>query len=177
MVNKYDEMLRGGHHNSLGRTVEVVEDVLSDPERLQDLVDCYNSDDPVVRLRVSSAVKRVAQAQKEMLFPFLQHFLDEVSKIDQPSTKWTFAQLMLMYTPDLSPQQLDLAKEIVLMNCKEERDWIVLAQSMITIGEWAKSDPAYRDRALPVIEHHRTDRRKSVSKKANLIYESLTKGN
>jgi hypothetical protein len=33
----FEEMLTGGHPNSLGRTIEVVDIVLSNPARLSDL--------------------------------------------------------------------------------------------------------------------------------------------
>ena len=59
MEETFEGMLTGGHHNSLGRTVEVAEQVLAQPNCLEALFSCYNSDDDVVRLRTSSAIKRV----------------------------------------------------------------------------------------------------------------------
>ena len=53
----FEEMLTGGHPNSLGRTVEVVALVLADRDRLGELYACYQSDDAVVRLRTSNALK------------------------------------------------------------------------------------------------------------------------
>ena len=43
-------MLTGGHPNSLGRTIEVVETVLADEARMEELFGCYGSVDEVVRL-------------------------------------------------------------------------------------------------------------------------------
>ena len=57
----FESMLTGGHPNSLGRTEEVVDLVLAEQERLSDLYSCYFSADEIVRLRVSSAMKRVTQ--------------------------------------------------------------------------------------------------------------------
>lgn len=59
MEERFEAMLSGGHPNSLGRTVEVVAKVLERPERFEELFRCYQSDDAVVRLRTSSAMKRV----------------------------------------------------------------------------------------------------------------------
>lgn len=53
MTDDFEEMLTGGHPNSLGRTVEVVDAVLADRARLARLYACYFSDDEVVRLRTS----------------------------------------------------------------------------------------------------------------------------
>jgi|GEM_PF-4906833 len=37
----FETMLTGGHHNSLGRTEEVVDLVLADETRLEELYNCY----------------------------------------------------------------------------------------------------------------------------------------
>ena len=54
----FEARLSGGHPNSLGDTVKVVEEVLKQPKRFKELFDCYLSDDEVVRLRTSNAMKR-----------------------------------------------------------------------------------------------------------------------
>jgi hypothetical protein len=38
----FEEMLTGGHPNSLGRTIEVVDIVLANSTRLSDLYNCYS---------------------------------------------------------------------------------------------------------------------------------------
>lgn len=60
MAEDFEAVLTGGHPNSLGRTVEVVDVVLADRAKLAQLYACYFSEDEVVRLRFSSAMKRVA---------------------------------------------------------------------------------------------------------------------
>ena len=63
IMESFEQMLTGGHPNSLGRTIEVVEIVLADRERLEELYRCYFSNDEVVRLRTSNGMKRVAKAE------------------------------------------------------------------------------------------------------------------
>jgi hypothetical protein len=53
---KYEKQLTGGHPNSLGNTVEVVSDVLTDRKKLKDLIECWQSEDELVRLRVQNGV-------------------------------------------------------------------------------------------------------------------------
>jgi hypothetical protein len=71
MTNQsFEEMLTGGHPNSLGRTIEVVELILEDSVRLSDLYNCYFSADEVVRLRTSNAIKRISREKAEWLVPY-----------------------------------------------------------------------------------------------------------
>lgn len=58
MSESFEEMLKGGHSNSLGRTIEVVDLVLTNPEKLSDLYNCYFSEDEVVRLRILGCLKQ-----------------------------------------------------------------------------------------------------------------------
>ncbi len=80
-------MLAGGHPNSLGRTVEVVELVLAAQPRLRELFDCYTSADDVVRLRTSNAVKRVSAEQPSWLLPSLET-LAEWARTDSKLASW-----------------------------------------------------------------------------------------
>ena len=58
-MRNFEERLTGGHPNSLGNTIEVVEEVLQHHEAFDELFNCYFSTDEVVRLRVSNAMRRV----------------------------------------------------------------------------------------------------------------------
>ncbi|MEO0731859.1 MAG: hypothetical protein AAFZ52_03420 [Bacteroidota bacterium] len=170
----YAQRLSGGHPNSLGNTVEIVDEVLADQDRLEELFNCYWSDDEVVRLRVSNALKRIAKAEPTWLVPYLDRLLDDVSLIDQASTKWTLSQLFLTYTKDLSPEQRTKAVAIMQRNLEASNDWIVLSQTMNTLGRWAKKDPRLREWLRPRLEARLSDERKSVRGRADKILASLT---
>jgi len=85
-VADFEDVLSGGHPNSLGRTLEVVDAVLADRSRLEDLYRCYFSTDEVVRLRVSSAMKRVTIERPDWTMDFIEGLQSEVAAIDQAST-------------------------------------------------------------------------------------------
>ena len=100
-------MLTGGHPNSLGRTIEVVEIVFNDQLQLVDLHSCYFSDDEAVHLRVSNAMQRVWREKPEWLIPFIDVFLYEIPKINQASTQWTLADLFRMLWASTNQLQQD----------------------------------------------------------------------
>lgn len=159
-------MLTGGHPNSLGRTVEVVDAVLADRTRLQDLYQCYFSDDEVVRLRVSSAMKRVTAAHPDWTMDFMDGLQSEVAAIDQPSTQWTLALLFDMTQGLQSEAQRTRSVAIMKRNLVENNDWIVLNNTMQVLYEWSENDPALGAWVEPQLERLVGERRRSVAKRA-----------
>jgi hypothetical protein len=92
-MNDFEQQLTGGHPNSLGNTIQVVEQVMNDKKKLNDLFACYESKDEVVRLRVSNAIKRICKEKPQWVAAYLDILINDVSKIDQASTKWTLSTL------------------------------------------------------------------------------------
>jgi hypothetical protein len=165
----FETMLKGGHPNSLGRTLEVVEAVLNDPNRLPDLLACYNSSDEVVRLRTSNALKRVTIEHPEWVAPFLDHLLLEVSTINQASTQWTLAILFGKLVKFMNATQKAQAQAIMQQQVLAHMDWIVLNNAMETLGTWAKTDTDLKKWLEPQLERHSADPRKSVSGRAKKL--------
>lgn len=175
MNNKesFEQMLTGGHHNSLGRTVEVVEKVLKDRRRLAELYDCYFSKDEVVRLRTSNAFKRIAKTEPYWLTEYIDRFISEISKIDQASTQWTLAFLFLELHRQLLPGQIAKAKEIMKNNLINHKDWIVINTTMQTLAMWARSDEDLREWILPVLKRFTLDEHVSISSRAQKLIKIL----
>lgn len=166
-------MLAGGHPNSLGQTVEVVETVLVDPDRLPELMDCYKSDDEVVRLRTSSAIKRVFKARPEWFDDWADHLLDEVSNLDQPSAQWTQAQIFLEHGARMSASQFEKAKDILVHNLLNKDDWIVLNMTMKTMQAWSADHHDLVPRIEARIVELADDKRRSVANTARKMLKQL----
>jgi hypothetical protein len=166
-------MLTGGHPNSLGRTVEVVDLILTDPALLEGLYECYFSSDEIVRLRTSNAFKRIWREHPDWLVPYLDRFLAEISQINQASTRWTLAQMFLELEAHLSPQQKARAVAVLKKNLDESDDWIVLNETLKALGKWAKEDNPLRSWLRPYLLRFGGDSRKSVAKNANTLYKAL----
>lgn len=171
----FEEMLTGGHLNSLGRTIEVVDIVLADSDRIDELYQCYFSDDEVVRLRTSNAMKRVCQQHPDWLIPYLNRFLTEISNINQPSAQWTLAQLFQQLAGFMTESQFQEAVKVLKHNLQQYDDWIVLNHTMQTLADWAKEDDLLRVWLQPHIERLSTDNRKSVANRARKLNKELKK--
>jgi len=111
-----ETMLTGGHPNSLGRTIEVVDKVLADQSLLAELFACYRSEDPVVRLRVSNAMKRIEAERHDWLIPLIDPLIDDVGRLDQDSARWTLAQLFQRLSDDMSEDQKARAKALLKLS-------------------------------------------------------------
>ena len=170
----FENRLKGGHPNSLGNTVEIVEEILQNHQLFDEFFNCYFSDDEVVRLRVSNGMKRICKAEKSLLLPYIDRFLEEISQINQASTQWTLAQLFLLLDKDLTENQKSKATEILKENLANHSDWIVLNQTIETLGEWSKEDKELRAWTLPHLKRLSQDERKSVSKRASKTLDLLS---
>ncbi|MEM8792340.1 MAG: hypothetical protein AAGE80_12045 [Pseudomonadota bacterium] len=166
MSEIFEEMLTGGHPNSLGRTVEVVGLVLADPSRIEELFSCYRSRDPVVRLRTSNAMKRVEKENRAVLVPLVDRFIAEIGELDQASAQWTLAQLFLRLGAEMSDAQRGAATRIMKRNLARHDDWIVLKSTMETLSAWATRDDGLKDWVEPHLRRLSVDPRKTVSGRA-----------
>ncbi len=166
-------MLTGGHPNSLGRTLEVVDTVLGDRSRLDDLYRCYFSDDEVVRLRVSNAMKRVTIEHPEWTVDFIDGLQTDVADIDQASTQWTLALLFDLLADRMTPQQRTRAVEIMQNNLAHHDDWIVLNNSMKVLGKWARTDSKLTKWLVPHARRLASDGRKSVASNARKLLQHV----
>ena len=88
------ELLSGGDPRALGRVPVVIDIVLRGPARLGELFECLSSDDPIVRMRASDALEKVARRRPDLLEPFVEPLLGEVATIEQPSVQWHLAQIV-----------------------------------------------------------------------------------
>lgn len=167
--SSFETLLTGGHPNSLGNTVAVVETILHDPPRPEELYQCYFSDDEVVRLRTSNAFKRVCAEHPDWLVPYLDRFLTEVTAIDQASTQWTLAHLWGQLEPFMNESQRTQAQEHLKRNLTNHHDWIVLNNTMQTLSDWASEDTSLSAWLLPHLERLSDDARKSVAHRAKKL--------
>ena len=166
MAEPFTEMLKGGHHNSLGRTEEVVAIVVADRQRLEELFVSLAESDELVRMRAGDALEKVCRQRPGWFSPHVDRLITEVGAIDQPSIQWHVAQMLQRLRGDLSDEQARRAKELLQRNLTRSTDWIVLNVTMDVLAEWAADDAALADWLIAVVERLRADPRKSVAKRA-----------
>ena len=175
MRKTFEIMLSGGHANSLGRTLEVVDIVLNHTDTLDHLFECYSSSDATVRLRVSNAFKRIFRLNPNWFPGYVDKFQSLIPTLQQPSAEWTLAQLHTEFSDLLTEEQITSAINISKEQLKNSRDWIVIIQTMNFLEKMAKEDEVLRYWLLTKLDLISKDKRKAVSKKAAEILKSLNK--
>ena len=166
MSEAFAAMLTGGHHNSLGRTGEVVEAVLGDGSRLDELFDTLRSEDELVRLRAGDALEKVCRERPEWFAARVDQVLDDMGAIEQPSVQWHVAQILDHLHDGLSEQHERRAVSLLQRNLTQSRDWIVLNVTMDVLAAWARDDRDLTEWLAPELERLTGDERKSVAKRA-----------
>jgi hypothetical protein len=86
--------LQGTDRRSIGRSEEVVRDVLADPQQFRLVFDAMLGHDPVVRMRAADAVEKITRRHADLLRGLEDRVLTEVAVIDQQEVRWHVAQLL-----------------------------------------------------------------------------------
>lgn len=165
--SEFEVELSGGHPNSLGNTEAVVARVREDENLLDELISTYSSEDEVVRLRVSSAIKRVTLSHPHWVMSRLREIESWVDTLAQPSAQWSLSQDYLELSPLLSDQQRRGAIERMKGFLSSSNDWIVINHTLETLGQWARQDPSLRDWLMPRLHNYAREPRKSIAVRAH----------
>ncbi|MEO0543681.1 MAG: hypothetical protein AAFY99_07670 [Pseudomonadota bacterium] len=166
-------MLVEGKPNSLGRTIEVVDMVLCEPDRCEELFACWNADDEWVRMRAANGMKRVFKERPEWFDRYIDRMLTEIAGSSQPSARWTLSQLWLEHRKRLTSDQQKAATEYLIRTLSDHDDWIVLNMTMKTLQTYVRDDASIVPRIELRVRMLSEDRRKSVANGARKLLATM----
>lgn len=167
-----DILMVGGKSNSLGRANEVLQLVLEDKSRLQELYDCLFEEDAWVRMRAADALEKVCRKHPDWLVPYIDRLQTELGDSTQPSVQWHLAQIYRQVA--LSEKQKTFAIDwLRRLLSTSEVDWIVAANAMDTLVQFTHdgSVPVAETASLLAIQQqHKSN---AVIKRANTLLIAL----
>ena len=169
----FEQSLKAGHRNSLDNTLEVVDAVVNNTDKMEDLFLCYQSDDETVRLRTSNAFKRIFREKQELFNKWKQRFIMEAAEIDQPSAKWTTIQILDELFDQLDEKEKTQSIEICLRYLRNEEDWIVINQSLNFMRNYLERFDFIDPEMMKLLNYFVDDERKSISKNAEKLIKIL----
>jgi hypothetical protein len=141
--------LVGTNRRSIGKSNEVVVEVIADPSLFKIIFEGMNCNDPVLRMRCADAVEKITIHYPEYLVPYKQQLINEISKINQHEVRWHVAQLFsrLDLTNDERSAVLDILSDYL-----KDKSKIVKTFSMQALADIAEQDKGLRSSIIKKLE-------------------------
>ncbi len=135
------QKLAGTDRRSIGKSNEVVTEVLADPSLFGVVFDGMLDADSVLRMRCADAIEKITAEHPEYLRPYKKRLLQEIAKIDQQEVRWHVAQLFSRL--EWSPKERRAIVDI-LKNYLTDKSKIVRTFSMQALADIAEQDAELR---------------------------------
>jgi HEAT repeat protein len=134
---------------SIGRSNEVVAEVLARPGHFRHVFAGLSSDDLIVRMRAADAVEKITAQRPEFLQPFKKKLLAVAGSTDQQEVRWHAA--LMIPRLKLTPKERAAAVDI-LFDYLRDRSSIVKTWAMQGLSDLAGNDSSLRAKILPLLE-------------------------
>src|SRR5690606_36085661 len=141
----------GGHKNTLGRVDEVIDAVLKDRSRLEELYQCVFDADAWVRMRAIDAVEKVCRVHPDWIEPYVDRLQRDLSSSSQPSIQWHLAEIyrQVELTEEQRAFAIDWMKRLI---SSTDVDWIAASNTMVTLAQFVRDGAVPRSDLLPLLE-------------------------
>jgi HEAT repeat protein len=165
--------LRGTDRRSIGRSEEVVSDVLQDPSLFGVLIEATLGDDPVVRLRAADAAEKITRHRPGLLMAHKRRLLREVAAVQQKEVRWHVAQMLPRLT--LTPRERAAATRL-LVDYLDDDSRIVQTCALQGLVDLARVDERLQLRIRPMVERLATTGSPAVRSRARKLVHELGRG-
>jgi len=141
--------LAEGDRRSIGRSNEVVAEVLVNPRLFPHLVAGLSADDPVIRMRAADAMEKITAQRHELLRPFKKKLLAIATSTSQKELRWHLA--LMIPRIKLTPQERATALDI-LFDYLHDKSSIVKTFAMQALADLSAADPKLKSQIRPLFE-------------------------
>ena len=140
--------LQGTDGRSIGRSEEVVGDVLADPSQFRVVFDAMLVPDPVVRVRAADAVQKITRRRPDLLQGLENRVLFDLAATGQPEVRWHVAQLAprLALTPRQRARAITMLRGLI-----DDDSRIVRTCAMRALADLAEHDEQMRRWVRPLL--------------------------
>jgi hypothetical protein len=148
-MNPLLKKLAGSDRRSIGRSGEVVAEVLADPRLFGILFEGMLADDAVLRMRCADAVEKITARRPNLLQPYKKALIQKVAMIDQQEVRWHVALMI----PRLKLTKAERRAVVSFLNdYLNDKSKIVKTFSMQALAEIAGQDSDLRASIVPQLE-------------------------
>ncbi|UUV17842.1 hypothetical protein NRK67_11135 [Fusobacteria bacterium ZRK30] len=142
--------LKGGDLRSIGKSDEVVREILDNPSLFREVFEGMLNNDPIIRMRSADVSEKVSARHPEYLQPFKYELINEISKIKQQEVQWHTAQMFSYIKIDR--KERDKIIKILLSYIRMTDSNIVKVFSMQTLADFAERDQQLKSQIIKLIE-------------------------
>ena len=142
--------LKGGDLRSIGKSDEVVKEILNNPSLFKNVLEGIADNDPLIRMRSADVIEKVSVKHPEYLQSFKSKLINEFAKIKQQEVRWHLAQ-MFSYIK-VNKKERDKIIQILLSWINEEKSKIVKTFSLETLTCFAEKDEKIKQMIIKVIK-------------------------
>lgn len=164
--------LGGGDRRSIGKSEEVVEEVLHQPSLFDALFAGLLSDDALIRMRTADAVEKITAVHPEYLQPHKRRLINHVANTEQQEVRWHLAQMFPRL--QLNRAERDAVARI-LWRYLEDKSKIVKTFAMQALVEFALQDADLRPRVTALVENFVRSGSPAMRSRGRKLLERLTK--
>lgn len=172
-MNVFARWLAEGDLTSDGKADEVADVILGNPVRVEQLVDCINSDDPVVRGHAADAAEKIAREKPEILLPYM-HILYKTA-VEDPIGMVKQHLAMLFGHTAIFEEWVD-PSVTTLFKLMEDQHAFTKVWAISSLCIIAELYPKYQPRILGEIVQIDESSKKSVHTRAQKAREILAEG-
>lgn len=148
-MNKILKKLSGGDRRSIGRSKEVVLEVLQSPSIIVDVMEGLTDDDPIICMRASDVIEKVSSHTPEIILPHKEYILKIAQTALQKEVRWHIAQIIPRL--DLSSKERKHFFSILLFYLNDQSK-IVKTFSMQALADISLTDKKLKQKALKIIK-------------------------
>lgn len=137
--------LEGGDRRSIGRSEEVVSDVLKTPSLFGVLITGLSAEDAILRMRAADAMEKISAIHPEYLWPHKKFLIQLATSSSQKEMRWHLAQML----PRLKLNQNEKKQVVnILMAYFSDSSSIVKTLAMQALADIARATPELRPSVL-----------------------------
>jgi HEAT repeat protein len=170
MNNHILRKLAGGDRRSIGKSDEIVAEVLSRPALLEQLAGGLLSDDPIIRMRAADALEKATLEHPEYLRRFKPMLLRVATTIGQQEVRWHLAQMLPRLKLTARERKTVVA---ALERYLHDESSIVRTFSLQALADFAADDTELRVRVMGLLEEARNSGTPAMKSRARKLLERM----
>lgn len=142
--------LKGGDLRSIGKSDEVVQEILDNPSLFREVFEGMLSNDPIIKMRSADVSEKVSARHPEYLQPFKTKLINEISKIKRKEVQWHVAQMFSYIKINVTEREKII--NILFFYIKTTDSNIVKVFSIQTLADLAEKDQQLKPQIIKLIE-------------------------